>query len=334
MKVTRKCLTKWAFGIPALAGVCLVQGCGLLGPKESATADADVAPVPEPLPVEEVVLEPVELPPVPISTPYTVAKGDTLTGIAAQFGLRWQDVAAVNPGLNANKLRIGQVIQLPGQIDLAAKRAVRRATAPAVAAAQAGKTVMYKVQNGDSLSTIAYRYGVKVDALKAANNLTSDVIRAGKTLKIVNPTKSGAAPARAAVKQTTVKAPAVTAPAKPAVKPAVTTPAVTVTPVAEPAPAPAPAPAVTETPAAPVAPPPPAPAATLEPAAPPAPPAEAAAPAEPAFRSYTVREDEDLFAVAIRWGVSPNEIKTLNGLTGNDLKPGTTIKIPLPAKQP
>ena len=42
----------------------------------------------------------------------------------------------------------------------------------------------YTIKSGDSLSTIAARNGTTVAKLKAANSLTSDAIRAGKTLKI------------------------------------------------------------------------------------------------------------------------------------------------------
>lgn len=325
MKVTRKCLTKWACGISALAGICLVQGCGTSGPKGSAPVESEVVRPTKPFVVEEIAVQPVALPPVSISTPYTVAKGETLTGIARQYGLRWQDVVAVNPGLNPDKLRIGQVLQLPGQVELSTKRAAPRA-APA-AAVKAEKTVTYKIVEGDSLSLIAYRFGVKVNALKAANNLTSDVIYAGKTLKIVNPTKSGAATTRTP----SVKAPTVKAPAKPVATSSQTAPPVTVTPV-KPS-APERREAVVDVPVAPVAPPPPAPANKLAPAAPAVPVAEAVAD-EPAFRNYTVQEGEDLFGVAIRWGVSPNEIKAMNGLAGNDLEAGKTIRIPFPAKQP
>jgi uncharacterized protein len=47
---------------------------------------------------------------------YTLLSGDTLRGIAAKLfhdTRRWRDIAAVNPGLDARRLRPGQVIKLP-----------------------------------------------------------------------------------------------------------------------------------------------------------------------------------------------------------------------------
>jgi membrane-bound lytic murein transglycosylase D len=42
----------------------------------------------------------------------------------------------------------------------------------------------YKIKEGDTLGGIAKKFRVSVKQLKAWNNLTSDIIRAGKTLKI------------------------------------------------------------------------------------------------------------------------------------------------------
>ena len=47
-----------------------------------------------------------------------------------------------------------------------------------------GKGGSYAIKSGDSLSTIARKNGTTVAKLKAANGLSSDTIRAGKTLKI------------------------------------------------------------------------------------------------------------------------------------------------------
>ncbi|MBM4164035.1 MAG: LysM peptidoglycan-binding domain-containing protein [Lentisphaerae bacterium] len=320
MNVTRQNGTMWIGAIPALASACLMQGCGLMGsskqpevqavPQNTTPVIVDVSPDIAPLRLQTAG---------PITTPYTVGKGDTLSLIAAQYDLRWQDIAAVNPDINANKLRPGQVIQLPGQVNLASKKAVSSAPvkkAPAVVTA--GKTISYKVQPGDSLSTIAHRHGVKIADIKQLNMLTSDVIRAGQTLKIANPTKTPGP--SSATQPAAVKAPAIKAPAA-----LVTPPVKAETPVV---------PAITGTNANPL---PPKPASTLESPsdATPAVVNPTVAPAAPeSFRLYTVKENEDVYAIAIAWGVSPNEIKTLNNLTGNELQAGKVIKIPVEQTTP
>ena len=52
-----------------------------------------------------------------VASSYTIASGDTLRGVAAKLfhdARRWREIAAVNPGLDARRLRPGQVIKLPG----------------------------------------------------------------------------------------------------------------------------------------------------------------------------------------------------------------------------
>lgn len=46
-------------------------------------------------------------------------------------------------------------------------------------------------------------------------------------------------------------------------------------------------------------------------------------------KMYAVKEGEDLYAVAIRWGVSPSNLKMLNKLTTPNLKAGQLLKLPV-----
>jgi LysM repeat protein len=306
-------ITRTAVGAGLVASFMLMQGCSYFGGDKKPEEQTPVIPTPET--TEPVKVEPpVEIKPVAVSTPYTIAKGDTISGVALRYGLRWQDVLAVNPGISPNKLRIGQVIQLPGQVDISKAAPVRKisapkSTAPKTSAPKSAKTstgpgTTYVVKSGDSLGGIAYRHGVKVDAIRKANNLTSDKLSVNQKLTIPGAKKGATATPKADAKKTEpLKVEAVKAPAE--VKPveAVTPPPVdtntTVTPVT-----PAPAdPAVT---------PPVAPAANAQ--------------------TYTVKEGEDLYAVAIRWGVSPSDLKALNNLTSTDLKAGMVLQIPASAQ--
>jgi len=45
-------------------------------------------------------------------------------------------------------------------------------------------TITYTVVAGDTLSSIGWRYGLKIATIKAANNLTSDLVRPGQQLKL------------------------------------------------------------------------------------------------------------------------------------------------------
>jgi|GEM_PF-5508185 len=44
--------------------------------------------------------------------------------------------------------------------------------------------------------------------------------------------------------------------------------------------------------------------------------------------THTVKDGEDLYTVAVRFGVSPSDLKQLNNLAGRDLTPGQVLKIP------
>ena len=318
-------------GVNLVAGCLLLQGCGMFGKK---TSDQTTATIPstgaEPVATQSV--EPVtavpempttELPSVQSTTAYTVQKGDTISGIASKFNLRWQDVVAVNPGITPKKLRVGQVVQLPGQVEVANSRHVSAPThkgkvsaaktsAPktSAAAASAGPAATYVVKQGDSLSLIAHKNGVKTAALREANGLKNDKIVVGQKLKVPGAKKTSE-PAVTAKKsaQTAPKtapktaAPKVTATAAKPAASATTPPPAVVTPAAAPA---------VESPAV-----------KVETATPPAPAAESSS-----TQTYTVKEGEDLYAVAIRWGVSPSDLKSLNNLTSTELKAGTVLKIP------
>src|SRR3989344_4327416 len=47
------------------------------------------------------------------------------------------------------------------------------------------KIVTYTVQNGDTLSTVAKKFGISTDTIKWANNMTRDTINVGDTLQIL-----------------------------------------------------------------------------------------------------------------------------------------------------
>ncbi|MGV3489188.1 MAG: LysM peptidoglycan-binding domain-containing protein [Tuberibacillus sp.] len=111
---------------------------------------------------------------------YTVKSGDSLSLIAKNFNTTVTQFKSLNQ-LTSDIIKVGQVLKVPAA-----------ATAPAITNTPSGKT--YTVKSGDSLSVIAKKYGVSVTDLKAANQLTSDVIRIGQQLNIPG-SPSNAAPA-------------------------------------------------------------------------------------------------------------------------------------------
>lgn len=110
---------------------------------------------------------------------YTVQRGDTISAIAARFGLRTTDVLALN-GLGWKSIIYpGQVLTLSGGSPTAA------APAPAAPSAPTPSAGGYTVQGGDTISAIAKSHGVTVNAVLSANGLGwSSVIYPGQTISI------------------------------------------------------------------------------------------------------------------------------------------------------
>ena len=80
-------------------------------------------------------------------------------------------------------VRAGQRIRVTRPAPPRARSAVRVATAGSAASASSER--MHHVRRGETLTGLAKRYGVSVQALREANGMSSgDALRAGVTLKI------------------------------------------------------------------------------------------------------------------------------------------------------
>ncbi|MGI5877284.1 MAG: LysM peptidoglycan-binding domain-containing protein, partial [Christensenellales bacterium] len=109
-------------------------------------------------------------PPCPEGNYYTIRAGDTLYAIARQFNVSLDDLLEANPGIEPFQLQVGQVICIP-------------VATPPVACPE-GYT-QHTVVAGDTFFALAQRYGVTVDALRAANpNVNPNALLIGQTLCI------------------------------------------------------------------------------------------------------------------------------------------------------
>ena len=72
-----------------------------------------------------------------------------------------------------------------------------------------------------------------------------------------------------------------------------------------------------------------APAAPAVNAVPAAPAPDAAAPAaEGNYTTYTVKPNDDLYSVAIKWSITASQLKEINNLVDDSLTPGQVLKVP------
>ncbi len=119
---------------------------------------------------------------------YVVRPGDNLFRIAMENGFTLAEVRAANPDLTGEApiLQPGQEINLPGCADDTAAAVVEPTEASTPAPASPAQTQqVYIVQPGDTLFTIAQRFGVTVRDIVNANNLANpDRLAVGQELII------------------------------------------------------------------------------------------------------------------------------------------------------
>lgn len=141
-------------------------------------------------------------------TRYRVAPGDTVWTIARRFATSVNAITAANGMASADRVRIGQVLVLPGGPTKAAAPGrptpSARAAAPARPTASAravrespAASATYRVRGGDTLFAIARRYGTTVRAIAEANHLASTHrLKVGQRLTVPLASGGGTAPAR------------------------------------------------------------------------------------------------------------------------------------------
>lgn len=121
---------------------------------------------------------------------HQVRPGDTLSGIAATYGVSTTELARLNGITNHDRIYVGQVLS------------VGDTAAPAAAAVSTTHTVA----PGETLSAIARKYGVTLNAMVAENGLSNpNFIFVGQRLKVPGGTGGGGTTGPAAPMMTTTE---------------------------------------------------------------------------------------------------------------------------------
>ncbi len=116
-------------------------------------------------------------------TTYTVAAGDTLFSIARRFNITVVELRQTN-GLTTDNLRVGQVLRIPNQTPTPSPTPAPPQPPTSGLSTESPNIISYRVARGDTLSSIARRFGITVDAIKRQNSLKSTRLRVGQVLHI------------------------------------------------------------------------------------------------------------------------------------------------------
>ena len=96
---------------------------------------------------------------------YKVVSGDTLYSIANKLDTTVSELKKIND-LTNNNLKIGQILKIPTKV------------------VDVGDTELYQVKSGDTLYSIANKYGISINELKTINNLDNNNLSIGQLLNV------------------------------------------------------------------------------------------------------------------------------------------------------
>lgn len=110
---------------------------------------------------------------------YTVVKNDTLWDLSKKYGVSVNDLKKAN-GISGHLIYVGQKLQIPTKSTKATKTAKTSTSTSTVDTTSTTHTVV----KGDTLWSLAKKYGVSVSTLMKANNLSSSTILIGQSLNL------------------------------------------------------------------------------------------------------------------------------------------------------
>lgn len=201
---------------------------------------------------------------------YIVKSGDTLYAIARRFNTTVDEIKRLN-NLTSDTLQIGQQLIIP--------------------TTKTDNYFEYIVVAGDSLSVLAERFNTTIAEIKSLNNLTSDVIRIGQTLKIPTSTTNEKYIDYVVSSGDTLYAIAVRYDTSVATLKSINNLTSNILQIGQ----------VLKIPIT----------------------------SGTNYINYTVKSGDTLYAIASRYNTTVNEIKQLNNLSSNFLSVGQTLKIPV-----
>ncbi|MDH7484174.1 MAG: LysM peptidoglycan-binding domain-containing protein [Spirochaetales bacterium] len=109
---------------------------------------------------------------------HKVREGETLTAISRKYGISIAMITKANPGLNPDRIRIGQTLMIPMSL-----QPLHGSTAAMTQASL--QSELYTVQKGDTLYGLARRYGTTPQKIAELNGISmNSTLRIGQKLKV------------------------------------------------------------------------------------------------------------------------------------------------------
>ncbi|ENW78096.1 hypothetical protein F909_03779 [Acinetobacter sp. ANC 3929] len=116
---------------------------------------------------------------------YTVKSGDTLGNIASRHNLQLDYVAGLNGLTRGSSVRIGQKLKLTGDLPKAETAKVENSKSTPKASAPSRNTEKYAVKAGESLNSIANRFGMSGRELAELNDLKANAsLQRGQSISV------------------------------------------------------------------------------------------------------------------------------------------------------
>lgn len=110
---------------------------------------------------------------------HSLKKGETLSKIAALYNVSERDLRSWNPGIKAHKIVRGQKIKLYSKVTGKGSASDSRSKSASKLPKQ------YKVRKGDSMKSIASKFGISVSQLKKKNKKAANGdLKSGQTLRL------------------------------------------------------------------------------------------------------------------------------------------------------
>jgi len=120
----------------------------------------------------------------PKNNVHIVVKGESLASIASKYNLTADELLAIN-NLSSNKIHPGQKLIVKKDKNTVSKITNSGTNIDNKQVASNNKVIYYTVQSGDTLWTIAQKHeGTSVEEIQKLNNLSSQNLQPGQTLKI------------------------------------------------------------------------------------------------------------------------------------------------------